>query len=214
MTTAGMLTQYSLPSGGSPRGITYDTAGRLWVADNSSDGVWMLTPAAHSATPVLAKRSAHLGCGRPRRRNLVHRRREYRTVQSRATPVSPKQLSPVPVPRRISQPVPTTRLVHRECFGQRFRCATSRSTAATDRSRQTPFPTGTNPLGIAAGADNAMWFVDKTANTRRRDFTDVARDYDFPIPTSNAQPLEIVRGPDGSLWFTENNAGQIGHVVP
>ncbi|HUA10362.1 MAG TPA: hypothetical protein VMA98_13930 [Candidatus Acidoferrales bacterium] len=70
------------------------------------------------------------------------------------------------------------------------------------------------PLGIVAGADNAMWFVDPGTNTIGEVSLATHSVTTFPIPTADAYPQEITVGPDGSLWFTENGAGKIGHVIP
>jgi virginiamycin B lyase len=69
-------------------------------------------------------------------------------------------------------------------------------------------------MGIAAGADNAMWFVDNVANTVNEISLTSHAITSFPLPTSGAAPQEIVRGPDGSLWLSEFGANQVAHVIP
>jgi virginiamycin B lyase len=71
-----------------------------------------------------------------------------------------------------------------------------------------PFATLTpnaDPLGIALGPDNNIWFcensVDKighlvpSTNTIDREFA----------LSAGAHPVNIIQGPDGAMWFTENN---------
>ena len=70
------------------------------------------------------------------------------------------------------------------------------------------------PLGITAGADNAMWFVDAGTNSVGEVSLSSHTVTLFAIPTSAAGPQEIVKGADGRLWFTENSAGKIGQVIP
>jgi len=70
------------------------------------------------------------------------------------------------------------------------------------------------PGAIAAGLDNAMWFVDQGNNSIDRISLSSGAIKYYGIVTMNAQPSDIDTGPDGSLWFTESGANSIGHVIP
>ncbi len=70
-----------------------------------------------------------------------------------------------------------------------------------------PFPTLTpnaNPLGVAVGPDNGIWFcengVDKIGHLNTATNT---VDREFQLTGLN--PTTIVQGSDGAMWFTEND---------
>ena len=67
------------------------------------------------------------------------------------------------------------------------------------------------PLGLAAGADGAIWFTgyNSTEIGRLTPDGELTR---LSIPTYAAVPYHIVAGPDGSLWFTEQQGNKIGQI--
>ncbi len=73
---------------------------------------------------------------------------------------------------------------------------------------------GSEPLGIRAGPDGALWFTENLGNKIGRMTTDGAVT-EFPIPTPGSQPSRISLGPDGALWFTEFSvsANKIGRIT-
>jgi virginiamycin B lyase len=71
---------------------------------------------------------------------------------------------------------------------------------------------GSNPFGIVAGPDGALWFTESRGNKIGR-ITTTGRVTEFPLPTANADPRGIAAGADGALWFTESRANQIGRIT-
>jgi virginiamycin B lyase len=69
------------------------------------------------------------------------------------------------------------------------------------------------PQGITAGPDGALWFTQIGSNQIGRINTSGAFT-EFPLPTANSQPGGITTGPDGNLWFTEQSIGKIGRITP
>jgi Tol biopolymer transport system component/streptogramin lyase/major membrane immunogen (membrane-anchored lipoprotein) len=75
-----------------------------------------------------------------------------------------------------------------------------------------PIPTGqSQPLGITAGPDGALWFVEQNRYKVGRVTTDGVIS-EFPIPTADSTPRDIAAGSDGALWFTEEGLNKIGRV--
>src|SRR5207248_10388980 len=70
---------------------------------------------------------------------------------------------------------------------------------------------GMLPVGIAAGADGALWFTGYQSTEIGRLTTDGVLTK-LSIPTYAAVPYHIVAGPDGNLWFTEQQGNQIGPI--
>lgn len=80
-----------------------------------------------------------------------------------------------------------------------------------------PVPTASSqPFGIVAGPDNAIWFTEKNSNKIGRIPTTATLSNpqitEFTLPTANAGPISIANGPDGALWFAEYNVAQIGRM--
>ena len=68
-----------------------------------------------------------------------------------------------------------------------------------------PVPTASSdPDGITAGPDGALWFTETAANKIGRMTTD-GTFTEIAIPTAKSFPQGITTGPDGALWFTEVN---------
>src|SRR5258707_1100994 len=90
--------------------------------------------------------------------------------------------------------------------------------AATPAPAQTfnefPVPTANSqPAGITAGPDGALWFIERSANKIGRITTAGVVTNEFPIPTAASQPALITTGPDGALWFIEQSANKIGRIT-
>jgi virginiamycin B lyase len=83
--------------------------------------------------------------------------------------------------------------------------------------------TGEALTGIAAGPDNAVWFVGSQDSLIGR-VTAGGSISVFPLPTSNGQgsAQDIVAGPDGNLWFVASEQvgngsvirSEVGSIVP
>ncbi|MDQ5858566.1 MAG: hypothetical protein M3542_09880 [Acidobacteriota bacterium] len=71
---------------------------------------------------------------------------------------------------------------------------------------------GSEPLGIVAGPDGALWFTENLANKIGR-MTTAGAVTEYPIPTPGSRPARIALGPDGALWFTEFGSNKIGRIT-
>src|SRR5260370_24000851 len=89
----------------------------------------------------------------------------------------------------------------------RFKCDWSSDVCSSDLSQ---------PLGITAGPDGALWFVESSGNKIGRIATNGTILGETFIPTTNSQPVGITAGPDGNLWFTEfaATANKIAKITP
>jgi streptogramin lyase len=83
-----------------------------------------------------------------------------------------------------------------------------------------PAPPGSNPGGITAGPDGALWFVGEGTSTVYRMTTAGVIDppSGFPVTISGTDTSvstldEITAGPDGALWFTQPRDAQIGRIT-
>ncbi len=87
------------------------------------------------------------------------------------------------------------------------------STAGASTVTETAIPTASsNPFGIVAGPDGALWFTEFDGNKIGR-ITTVGAVTETTIPTANSLPRGIVAGSDGALWFTERDGNKIGRIT-
>jgi virginiamycin B lyase len=71
---------------------------------------------------------------------------------------------------------------------------------------------GSQPNGITAGPDGALWFTEYTGNNIGR-ITTAGVITEYPVPTADSGPEGITAGPDGALWFTEYSGYNIGRIT-
>jgi plastocyanin len=72
---------------------------------------------------------------------------------------------------------------------------------------------GANPIGIAAGADGNLWFVEQSASKLGR-ITTSGVITEWPTLSPKASPIGIAPGADGNMWFTESNGAKVGRITP
>jgi streptogramin lyase len=69
-----------------------------------------------------------------------------------------------------------------------------------------------NPEGIAAGPDGALWFAENGTGIIGR-ITVQGTVTEFPLPSRFGGPYNLVAGPDGALWITELANNKIAHMT-
>jgi streptogramin lyase len=75
----------------------------------------------------------------------------------------------------------------------------------------TEFPLPGGSGGIAAGPDGAIWFTEPGLDRIGR-ITTTGGVSEFALPAGSA-PTGIIAGPDGNLWFTETSGNKIGRTT-
>jgi virginiamycin B lyase len=68
-------------------------------------------------------------------------------------------------------------------------------------------------VGITAGHDGAVWFVEIGAGQIGR-ITPDGGITEFPLPDRTSRPHAITPGSDGTLWFTEWAGNRVGSFTP
>jgi streptogramin lyase len=80
----------------------------------------------------------------------------------------------------------------------------------TRQLREFALPTANSqPQGITAGPDGALWFTEFLRNKIGR-VTTAGSISEFSIPAAGTG---ITAGPDGALWFTESGSNKIGRIT-
>jgi virginiamycin B lyase len=70
----------------------------------------------------------------------------------------------------------------------------------------------TDPEGITAGPDGALWVSQAGAHAIVR-VTPAGAIHEFKLPSATAEPGQIAVGPGNTIWFTEANRNRIGRVT-
>ena len=76
---------------------------------------------------------------------------------------------------------------------------------------------GSEPIGIAAGADGNLWFTDPGTTKAVGRITPAGTITEFSTGLNTGSfPVGIAAGPDGNLWFTDGSrtTPAIGRVTP
>jgi virginiamycin B lyase len=68
------------------------------------------------------------------------------------------------------------------------------------------------PRGVTAGPDGALWFTEFRGNNIGR-ITIGGSFNEYAVPTPNSEPYGITMGPDGELWFTEYSGNKVGRIT-
>jgi len=71
---------------------------------------------------------------------------------------------------------------------------------------------GRFPLGLAAGPDGNLYFVDRGGTVSR--VSGAGGTVQTVQLAGGSAPTAIVLGPDGNMWFTETGASKIGRLTP
>jgi hypothetical protein len=88
------------------------------------------------------------------------------------------------------------------------------TTAGVVAEFSTGISPGAVPIGIVAGPDGNLWFVEGNGNRIGQiTVSGVVTEFSSGI-TANAGLQYITAGPDGNLWFTEFNGDRIGRITP
>ncbi len=92
-----------------------------------------------------------------------------------------------------------------------FPNAPSAQAAAAATVAEFTVPTsGSQPWGIAAGPDGALWFTESSKIGR---MTTAGVFTEYALPVAGTYPNAIVAGPDGNLWFADGDANKIGKIT-
>ena len=212
ITTAGVVTEFPLPTASNPQFIAAGADGNLWFPEATGNKIGRITTAGViDEFPVLTPNSGLVGIAAGPDGNLWFVEGSANKI-GRITTAGGVMEFPIPtagVPLQIAAG-PDGNLWFTEFTGNKI----GRITTAGMITEFPVLTAGAHPQGIAAGPDGNMWFTETDANQIGR-IDPTGSVVEFPIPTANSKPLGIGAGPDGNLWFAEFPAGvnQIGRIT-
>ena len=217
ITTAGTITEFTIPTGGSnPIGITAGPDGALWFTEGNGNKIGRITTTATpgdpqitefaltaSSFPMASRRDRTARCGSPNGTAT-------RSGGSRPRASSPNSRFPRPAaaPRHHGG-AGRRAVVHREQRQQ------DRADHDRGRHHRIPYSHGpaVTPMASRRGR-TARCGSPRMATTRSGGSRPQPRSItEFTVPTANSIPEDITAGPDGALWFTEYNGNKIGRIT-
>jgi virginiamycin B lyase len=216
------ITEYSVPPGSQPNGITAGPDGNLWFLDNAATSYAGKLTTGGNATPFAQPSgfalsgitlggdgNLYFGASGPRSpaQSYVGQITTGGVTTEFAIPNGPVVVSIASGPDGALW----------------FTAVVSGSNVEIGRVTTTgdfsagpyaiPSATSLAPaVGITAGHDGALWFTEESANKIGRISTS-GTITEYTHLAAGANPEGITAGPDGALWFTESGTNKIGRIT-
>jgi sugar lactone lactonase YvrE len=215
ITTGGVITEFSLPGGSYPFGITAGADGNLWFVERFGNNVGRITTAgAITEFPIPTSGSQPFKITAGPDGNLWFTE-DFGNNIGRITTAG--VISEFSIPTAGSAPGgitagPDGNLWFAEITGNKIGRISTGGVFA-----EFLVPTGgSQPWLIRTGPDGNMWFSEDSAANQIGRITPAGVITEFAAPTPNSRPNGVTTGPDGNLWFTEGNADKVvkAHIGP
>jgi streptogramin lyase len=217
--SAQTITEFVLPAGSNPYGITAGPDGNVWFTEQGlNPKIGRITPTGtidEFSLPQLNTPPGEIVAGPDGNLWFTQTPRNFfspLSFISQITPAGVLTQFPVPgLPRSIT--VGSDGNIWFTDASSSSGPAIWRMTTAGVRTR---FPIPGFPAGITTGGDGNLWFpfaVDFISLSAIGRMTIAGVVSEFSVPTPSAVPYGITAGPDGNLWFTEIDAAKIGKIT-
>jgi virginiamycin B lyase len=208
------INAYSVPSGGSPQGITVGPDGALWFAESSNSIGRITTAGAISEYSVPSSNAGPQGITVGPDGALWFTE-SFGNRIGRITTAG--VITEYPIPTANSSPNGIAAgLDGAVWFAESSGNKIGRITTAGAATEYLVPTANSAPWAITAGPDGALWFTEYNANKIGRITTSGAIT-EFTLPLDGGaltvQPNAITAGPDGALWFTEFNNPNIVRIT-
>ncbi len=206
-TTAGLVTEYTVPTGSKPKGIAAGPAsGTLWFTDETPSKISKTTSTGAITEYALPAGSAPVGMtkGPDGRMWFTEYTANKIGAITTAGTVSEYAIPAGSSPWAITEG-PDGNLWFTNIGSNKIDKITPTGTITeyTQKSK--------GPVGIVSGPDGNLWFVDGTSNKVGKITTSgTVTEYSLP---GEASPKSIVAGPDGNLWFVDSGTHKVGKIT-
>ncbi|MEO5361638.1 MAG: Ig-like domain repeat protein, partial [Nitrospirota bacterium] len=220
LTTAGVFTQYTLPSAGflsMPQSIVLGPDGNLWFAERDNNKIGMITmTGVITEYTIPTPNSEPMGITVGADGNMWFTEKKSNKIGKITTAGVITEYAVTNVggaPYAIAKgPDGNTWFI--ETNGNKIGkiSPTGAITQYTITSAET------YPWGITLGPDGNLWFTESDVAQIGKITPDgVITEYQIPgvvhDSSSGIWPSSITTGPDGNLWFTESGASRIGKIT-
>ena len=210
----GQITEFRLPAGGSPEGITAGPDGNLWFTEVGANAIGRITTSGQiTEFPPPAAESRPVGITAGPDDNLWFTEVGANAIGRITTS---GQITEFPLPVAESRPVGITAGPDGNLW---FTAGPmiGRITPSGEITRFSLPDKSTLPQSIVAGPDGNLWF---TTHEEIGRITPLGHVTEFPLPnekssayySSESSVQTITSGPDGNLWFSGRIPG-IGALI-
>jgi YD repeat-containing protein len=206
------FTEYSLPSGSHPFGITWGPDNNMWFTNTGTGKVGKITTAGGTVTEYSAEKDEPEGITTGPDGNLWFVEHSIRHVNHMTTSGA---LTVYTLTRTGTYNVGIVRGSDNNLW---FTESESKYVAKINASNEIKgeylLPaSGSKPYGIAVGwPEPNIWVADYGANKIDR-ITESGTITEFALP-AGSKPYDISSGVDGNMWFTENGTNKVGKITP
>jgi streptogramin lyase len=206
------ITEFPVPSGNSPFGVTSGPDGNIWFTEKAGQ-IGMMNPTTHAISefPIPTSSGTPTGIAAGPDGNLWFTESTGNQI-GMINPIT-HNVTEFPI-RANANPSsivagPDGNLWFTETGVNRVGYINPTTDAVTDFVVPT---SNSSPAGIIAGPDGQLWFTENAAN-KIGAINPITHTFtEYVIPQSNSQPSGITVGADGNIWFTETNANRIGQL--
>jgi streptogramin lyase len=218
VTTAGVVTEYPIPSGSISYGITAGWDGFLWLTEYGGQLAKLTTAGSFNGEfAILASANPTAITVGPDGNLYVL---EANTNANKVAKVSPVGtiIAQYSVPTTPSPGNPQGNLWGIALGSDNnlwFTETTAHKVAKVTIDgvfTEYPVPSGGSPFGITLGPDGNLWVTEQGTN-KIASVTTSGVFTEYSIPTASSTPAGITQGPDGNLWFTEQDANKVASVT-
>jgi streptogramin lyase len=218
--TGQTITEFVLPAGSNPYGITAGPDGNVWFTEQGlNPKIGRITPTGtidEFSLPQLNAMPVEIVAGPDGNLWFTGTGRDGRLAPSYIGQITPAGV--VTQFPKAGQPWGITVGADGNIWFTDRSSSQQKIWRMTTAGVLTGFAVPDHPYEITTGGDGNLWFTvsadlifDEDAIGR---MTLGGVPSEFSIPTAfEAFPYGITAGPDGNLWFTENDAGKIGRIT-
>jgi YD repeat-containing protein len=206
--TAPRITEYPLPSGSRPWGITAGPDKNLWFTDTGTGKAGKITTSG-AATEYAAEKNEPEGITTGSDGNLWFVEHALRNVDH----ITPSGgLTTYTLARTGTYNVGiTTGPDGNEWFTESNSGYIVKINTKDEVLGEYSLPAGSKPNGITTGPDNNLWYTDYGTNKIGK-ITPTGTITEYSLP-AGSEPYWITAGPDGNLWFTDYGTNRIGKIT-
>ncbi len=202
----GQITEFQLPAGSDPDGITTGPEGNLWFTDSGTNSIGRITTGGHItefSLPITSRHPRSIAPGPDG--NLWFTSETGKDEIGRITPSG--HVTGFAVPTGV-EPQQITSGPDGNLWFTQTGIERGGSIARITPSGQItvfPLPAESRPISIAAGPDGNLWFTQSNSIYEEGPFKigRITPDGEITYFPIRQEPYGITAGSDGNLWFTE-----------
>ena len=206
---SGTITEYGLPSGSEPDGITAGSDDNLWFTEYGTGKIGKITTSGTVSEYSLPSGSAPMGIATGTDKNLWFTDYGTNKVGKITTSGTVTEYS---LPSG-SEPYDVTAGPDGNLWFTEYESGKIGKITTSGTVSEYSLPSGSKPVGVTAGPDGNLWITVPEYNDGvigKITTSGVATYYFTPF---GSYPTGITAGSDGNMWFTDRITSKIGKIT-